>query len=126
MAAAQVSTSTFYYYVRSKEELARAVLDTQERSYWKHRLRPTIGKLTRPTAERLHDWFESSAVAPTEVLIAHYEGALALAVIGKTAAPLRLASEIVPAVLAGALWRAEPGTGPNGAADLTAREESCR
>jgi TetR/AcrR family transcriptional repressor of nem operon len=174
MAAAQVSKSTFYYHFRSKEELGRAVLDAHERSYWTHRLLPTIGDTTRPATERLRDWFSSTAEAFEErnhrggcpfailgleladeneslrsrlheillswrgpitacirdgiargelrsdlalesladLLIAQYEGALVLAVIGKTAEPLRLASEIVPLLLAA----------PTGVAQM---EESC-
>lgn len=163
MAAAGVSKSTFYYHFRSKEELGRAVLDAHERSYWKHRLLPTIGDASRPAAERLRDWFSSAAeafearghrggcpfailgleladeneslrsrlheillswrepliaciqdgvtsgefrsdLAPealADLLIAQYEGALVLAVIGKTSEPLRLASALVPRLLVG-------------------------
>jgi TetR/AcrR family transcriptional regulator, transcriptional repressor for nem operon len=181
MAAAQVSKSTFYYHFRSKAELGRAVLDAQERSYWKHRLLPSIGDPSRPAAERLRDWFRSSAeafearefrggcpfailgleladenealrtrlheilmawrgplmacigdgiasgqirndLAPealAELLIAQYEGALVLAVIGKTAEPLRLASEIIPALLAGR------GGTANGSVGVVEGEGSC-
>ncbi|SRR6266536_639318 len=172
MAAAQVSKSTFYYHFRSKEALGRAVLDAQERSYWQHRLLPTIGDASRPAAVRLRDWFTSSAeafeareyrggcpfailgleladaneslrsrlheillswreplaacvrdgvasgelrrdLAPESLaalLVAQYEGALVLAVIGKTADPLRLAGELVPLLLARPSGHAEGET----------------
>jgi TetR/AcrR family transcriptional repressor of nem operon len=162
MAAAGVSKSTFYYHFRSKEDLGRAVLDAHERSYWKHRLVPTIGDSSRPASERLREWFSAAAqafedrghrggcpfailgleladeneslrsrlheillswreplvaciqdgvsngefrrdLAPealADLLIAQYEGALVLAVIGKTAEPPRLASEMIPLLLA--------------------------
>lgn len=174
MAAAGVSKSTFYYHFRSKEELGRAVLEAHEKSYWKHRLAPTIGDQGRPAAERLRDWFSATAasfegrghrggcpfailgleladeneslrsrlheillgwreplisclqdgmaggefrrdLAPAvlaDLLIAQYEGALVLAVIGKTAEPLRVAGDLVPLLLAA----------PAGAGD---KEESC-